>query len=237
LQYSSYSLLQCLPKIRLVCATRETKGKFFSNTALGRSLLKYNVPPLEVKLFTENTLGLSIVYNRIIEESVNDRAILIFIHDDVSIDDLHWVNKTVKALKVFDIVGVAGNKRRLPPQPNWYFTDAQLTPDVKENLSGIVYHQKQSLSQPSLFGAFFQPVKLLDGLMLICHSQTLVTNDIRFDEQFDFHFYDMDLCRQAEMKNLTMGTWNLFVTHDSGGNFGDDKFRSNYEKYLQKWEE
>jgi hypothetical protein len=226
---------QNIPKIRLVCATRETKDNFFSKTSLGCSLIKYNIPSLELKLFTENTLGLPILYNRIIEESVNDRAILIFIHDDVSIDDPHWLTKIVKALKVFDIVGLAGNKRRLPQQPNWYFTDAKLTPDTKENLSGIVYHTQQSQSKPFLYGASFQQVKLLDGLMLMCHSKTLVSNDIRFDEQFDFHFYDLDFCRQAEMENVTMGTWNIFVTHDSYGNFEDEKWRSNYHKYLQKW--
>jgi len=226
---------QNIPKIRLICATRENKDNFFSKTSLGRSLVKYNIPSLEVKLFTENTVGLPILYNRIIEESVNDPAILIFIHDDVSIDDPHWLTKTVKALTVFDIVGLAGNKRRLPQQPNWYFPYTQPTPDTRENLSGIVYHNQESFSQPSLFGAFFQRVKLLDGLMLISHSQTLITNDMRFDERFDFHFYDMDFCRQAEMKNLTMGTWNIFVTHDSGGNFGDERWRSHYKKYLEKW--
>jgi uncharacterized protein (TIGR03032 family) len=226
---------QDIPKIRLVSATREHKDNFFTKTALGRSLLNYNIPSLELKLFTENTVGLPPLYNRIIEESRDDDAILLFIHDDVTIDDPHWLTKTLKALTVFDIVGVAGNKRRLPQQPSWYFTDTQGSADTRENLSGIVYHAQEALAQPSLYGAFFQPVKLLDGLMLICHSQTLITNNLRFDDQFNFHFYDLDFCRQAEVNHVTMGTWNIWVTHDSGGTFGDKTWHSNYDRYLRKW--
>jgi hypothetical protein len=81
----------------------------------------------------------------------------------------------------------------------------------------------------------FQEVKLLDGLLLAAYSETLIKNNIRFDEQFDFHFYDLDFCRQAEMNGVTMGTIPLSLVHESGGNFGTDSWKQGYQKYLQKW--
>ncbi len=37
-------------------------------------------------------------------------------------------------------------------------------------------------------------------------SEILIARDLRFDRQFQFHFYDLDFCRQAEIKGVRMGT-------------------------------
>ena len=57
------------------------------------------------------------------------------------------------------------------------------------------------------------------------------------DEQFEFHFYDMDFCRQAEVKGVTMGTIPLSLMHESGGNFSSEAWKQGYQKYIQKWKE
>jgi len=44
--------------------------------------------------------------------------------------------------------------------------------------------------------------------------------NLGFDERFGFHFYDLDLCRQAEQRGIRTGTWPISVVHESGGNFG-----------------
>jgi GT2 family glycosyltransferase len=87
----------------------------------------------------------------------------------------------------------------------------------------------------SSFGPSGVEVKLLDGLLLAADSATLIGNGLRFDEQFAFHFYDMDFCRQAELKGLRMGTWPLSVVHESGGAFGSQGWRDGYERYLRKY--
>ncbi len=57
---------------------------------------------------------------------------------------------------------------------------------------------------------------MLDGLFLAVSMQTLISaKDLRFDEQFDFHFYDLDFCRSAGKKEVSMGTWPISVTHAS----------------------
>jgi GT2 family glycosyltransferase len=78
-------------------------------------------------------------------------------------------------------------------------------------------------------------VKLLDGFFLAVRSETLLSKGIRFDETFDFHFYDMDFCRQAEEHGLRMGTWTLSAVHESGGSFGTSAWQQGYQKYLDKW--
>ena len=176
-------------KIRLIIATRENEDDFFKNTATGRSFSIYNYPFLEIRLFPNNISGLPTLYNIAIAESISDPAILIFIHDDVHMLDYYWVSQIFSSLQKFDVVGLAGNKRRLSKQPAWAFVDDKFTWDKSENLSGIVGHGKGfPPSNLAVFGPPCQEVKLLDGLMLIADSKTLIQNQIKFDEQFDFHF-------------------------------------------------
>jgi hypothetical protein len=160
----------------------------------------------------------------------------VFIHDDVHLLDYFWVERVLRSLERFQLIGLAGNKRRVPRQPGWAFIDEKLTWDSPQNLSGVVGHGKTfPPSHLSVFGTPGQEVKLLDGLMLATRSQTFIDNQLRFDETFDFHFYDLDICRQAELKTLTMGTCALPVMHESGGSFGSEGWRRGYQKYLDKW--
>ena len=76
----------------------------------------------------------------------------------------------------------------------------------------------------------------MDGLLLAVDSQVLKKAGLRFDERFSFHFYDLDFCRQAEIKHLKMGTIPLSVVHLSGGNM-DQVWRNTYDEYLKKWGE
>ena len=76
----------------------------------------------------------------------------------------------------------------------------------------------------------------MDGLLLAARRDTLVARDVRFDERFLFHFYDLDFCRTARARGLKLGTWPLAVTHQSGGAFGSPGWKSAYQTYLAKWE-
>jgi hypothetical protein len=223
-------------RIRFVVATRETRDNFLTGTAIGKSLSLYRYDFLELRLFPENKRGLPEVYNLAIEEARDEPAILVFIHDDVHLLDYFWVERVLRSLENFQLIGLAGNKRRVPRQPGWAFIDEKLTWDLPENLSGVVGHGKTfPPSHLSVFGKPGQEVKLLDGLMLAARSQTFIDNDLRFDETFDFHFYDLDICRQAELKTVTMGTCALPVIHESGGSFGSESWRRGYQRYLDKW--
>ena len=222
--------------IRFVVATRSSFANFFTDTALGRSLaLYYPLGGVQVRVFESNTAGLPSVYNQAIEESREKPAVLVFCHDDLHLCDFFWSDHLREGLQKYDIVGVAGNRRRVPRQPAWLFLDEKFTWDT-ENLSGVVGHGN-SFPCPdlSVFGPSGVPVKLLDGLLLACDSQMMIDKNFRFDERFDFHFYDLDFCREAERLGLSMGTWPISVVHESGGGFGSPAWDAAYAVYLEKW--
>ena len=160
--------------IRFVCATRENRETFLQRTALGRSLSVYKYPFVELRLFESNTTALPVVYNRAIDEAIERPAILVFIHDDVLMCDYFWPEHIVGALQEFEVVGLAGNRRRVANQPSWVYVNDQLTPDAPEYLSGVIGHGKHFPPDIlSIYGAPCQEVKLLDGLMLACRSRVL----------------------------------------------------------------
>jgi hypothetical protein len=225
-------------KIRFICATRASPETFASGTALGRSLALYRPYAfLEQRVFANNTSGLPTIYNRALREAASDPAILVFVHDDVYLCDFFWPQHLLESLSSFDIVGLAGNRRRVPRQPSWVFIDDKFTWDAAENLSGSVGHGMGFPSQSlGFYGAPSQAVKLLDGVFLAARSETLLANDAFFDERFDFHFYDMDFCREAERKALRMGTSMISVVHESAGAFGSANWRASYARYLDKWQ-
>jgi len=222
-------------KVRVVCATRVSAPAFPAGTALGRSLALYG-PLCELRLFPANVAGLPGLYNRAIEEAAHDPAVLVFVHDDVHLLDFHWPTRIVQGLEHFDILGLAGNRRRVPRQPAWRFLDDRFTRDQRENLSGIVAHGKGwPADYISAYGPPGYEVKLLDGVLLAAHSTRLIAREVRFDPAFDFHFYDLDFCRTAEQRGLRMGTWPISVMHESDGAFGSESWRRGYERYLAKW--
>jgi len=225
-------------RMRVICATRKDREEFFSTAPLGRSLTLNRPPGVEVRLFPRNSEGLPALYNRAISESIQDDVIFVFVHDDIHLCDFHWASRIAGGLGAFDVLGLAGNRRRVPGQPGWLFLDERLTRDSRENLSGVIAHGS-GFAPDSIdaFGPAGQEVKLLDGVLLAVTSATLRATSLRFDERFDFHFYDLDFCRQAERAGLKMGTWPVSVVHESAGNFASAGWRLSYETYLDKWQE
>ena len=222
-----------VPVVRFVVASRESKERFFERTALGKCLRNF---PIEIRLFEKNTKGLPARYNEAIEEARTNPAVLVFIHDDVFLHGFFFADEIIAALTRFDVVGIVGSKRRVPQQPSWAFLSVDGTRDEPENYSGIYgFGKGADLIALNSFGPPCQEVKLLDGFMIAAHSTTLIDKGVAFDERFDFHLYDVDFCRQAEEKGLTMGTWNISAIHEGNNPQGTPDWITAYEKYLDKW--
>lgn len=224
--------------IEIVSATRMSEQDFWQQSALGQSLVRHLAQGAKFKINVayENALGLSEVFNAAIAGAEDDDA-LVFIHDDVWLDEADLSQAILSGLEKFDVVGVAGNKRRLPRQPAWAFTDTQFTWDTKDNLSGKVAHGQSAYGKVSEYGDVPTECELLDGVFLAVRKQTLVARQITFDPQFDFHFYDLDFCRSCRNAGLRLGTWPIQLTHQSGGAFGSPVWLEKYRQYLVKWDE
>ena len=223
---------------RIVAATRSDRATFLAESLLGRSIERVvNREAVELSVYYENTLGLPNLYNASLDQAA-DADVLIFIHDDVWIDDWFLPERLREALEQFNVVGVAGNRRRVPKQPGWWTTDTstQLNDYDLPNLSGSIAHFEGPVARVIYWGEVPSPVKLLDGVFLAARAGTLRQAGVRFDPRFKFHYYDMDFCRQCELAGLTMGTWPIALTHGSPGQTSD-QWRAVYLEYLEKWRE
>ncbi len=235
---ASATALQCSPDIvEIICATRLSEQEFWQRSALGISLQRLRHDHrLVAKIRFENRRGLPEIYNERIA-SAGGADLLIFVHDDVWLDDCFLADRVREGLAVFDVIGVAGNRRRAPGQPAWIFADERLTRDSRDNLSGAVAHGHASCGAVVFYGPAPAECELLDGVLLAVRKSILSASSARFDPQFDFHFYDLDFCRSARQSGLRLGTWPIAITHQSNGSFGSDKWQALYRAYLEKWKE
>ena len=227
--------------IRFVSATRMSREEFWDKSALGRSLLRLEAPEpdrLAARITFENRRGLPAVFNEQIDAAGND-DILVFLHDDVWIDDLFVCDQLEQALKEFQVVGVAGNVRRTAYQPAWAFTrnDREIDWDDRTKLRGAIAHGAQPCGSIVRYGPTRQECELLDGVFLAARRATLGESRLRFDPRFAFHFYDMDFCRSAREKGLRLGCWPIALTHQSPGAYGTPPWDAGYAAYLAKWKE
>jgi len=221
--------------IEIVSATRLAESEFWNKSALGISLRRLADSRLAPRVVFENRLGLPDVFNARIDAQEND-DVLIFVHDDVWIDDFFLADRVTGGLDEFDVIGIAGNRRRVPRQPAWAFMDAKFTWDAKSNLSGRIAHGTHPFGEISVFGDVPAECELLDGVFLAARRSRLKDAHVRFDPRFDFHFYDMDFCRSARKNGLRLGTWPVCLTHQSGGAFGSPGWCDKHRLYLEKWE-
>lgn len=221
--------------IEIITATRLTENDFWNTSALGISLRRLgDGGRLFACVFFENKRGLSEVYNARIA-AVEGGDILVFIHDDVWIDDYFFIDRVIEGLQNYDVIGVAGNRRKVQNQSAWAFVDTGFTWDDKANLSGAVAHGNTPFGNVSFFGAVPADCEFLDGVFLAARKEVLIAQEVRFDTRFDFHFYDMDFCRTARQAGLRLGTWPICLTHQSGGAFGTKQWHEKYQAYIAKW--
>ncbi len=221
------------PVVEIVSATR-LSAEEFGSSPLGVSLARMaRDPRLVPHVVFENHDGLSAVYNERIE-SPDAADVLIFIHDDVWIEDYFFVDRVLEGLSRFDVVGLAGDSRRVPGQRSWLNSPLTQQPD-HPHLRGAAANGDAPLAPVRFFGPNAAECELLDGVLLAARKATLVERHVTFDPQFDFHFYDLDFSRTARRAGLRLGVWPISVTHRSGGAFGSPAFKENGLRYFAKW--
>jgi hypothetical protein len=107
--------------ILIIAATTRRRSEF-ARSNLGASLKRLAFDPrIQCANACQNTRPLPIVFNAHIVPR-NRNRILVFTHDDVRIDDYWLTARLDDGLRCFDVIGVAGNRRRVRDQPAWAFT-------------------------------------------------------------------------------------------------------------------
>lgn len=197
---------------RIIVATQESSKDFWEKTPFGKTCSftkgEHNI---HFDLVFKNKTGLSTLYNQKIKQYPEEK--LIFMHDDVEVHDKFFFEKLDVAFTMYDIVGLAGAKQAEVKSPAmWHL----MCP--RNALSGFVSHYVgPNTWNSSYFGTSPSRVLLLDGLFLAVDAKKLIDNDVYFDEDFDFHFYDLAFCFRANEKKLLMGTYPIFVVHHGLG--------------------
>jgi len=221
--------------LEVISATRYSVEEFWSKSALGLSLRRLSFDSrITARIAVDNKRGLAQVYNEKLA-AVGGDSVVAMLHDDVWIDDHFFYQRVIEGLGRYDIIGVAGNRRRVPQQPAWAFVNSQLTWDERVNLTGAVAHGQFPFGTIKYFGETPADCEILDGIFLATRKSVLTAHDLHFDPRFDFHFYDMDFCRSARQSGLRLGTWPISLTHQSIGAFGGEQWQTGYRTYLEKW--
>ncbi|RYF37099.1 MAG: hypothetical protein EOO21_00270 [Comamonadaceae bacterium] len=224
-------------RVRIISATRMDERTFWKSSALGQSLaIRRNDPRLVFEIAFSNKAGLPKIYNAAIA-GAGPRDALMFVHDDIWLDDPQWLDKLLVALKRYDVVGLAGTRRRVPGQPAWLYTKVEEGRYYLDgqHLSGAVCHGPEAKGKVSYFGPSPARCDLLDGLFIAARADVLQGSRVGFDERFEFHFYDLDFCRTASAAGLSIGTWPIMVTHQSTGAFTSAGWHKGHELYIGKW--
>lgn len=166
-----------------------------------------------------NKCGLSKAYNRqLTSENLVYHDIVLFAHDDVYVDDLKLKGKLYTAINEleYDIVGLAGAGEVKITKPCLWHQMSR-----RESWSGAVSHQLELKGESKLnvtsFGPWPRRCLIMDGLFLAVDLKRVLEVGWKFNENYDFHHYDISSCLDANKKKLKMGTYPIYVTHDSPG--------------------
>jgi len=219
-----------MPIIKIVSCTRGKK----EDTELYKSLKTHRVQ-YEARWFENNTETLPKCYNIAIREYKDYvcKPVLVFVHDDVSIDDAWFGEKILEYSKTFDIMGVAGSTKinMKTGIVAWHLSGDPTS------MFGSVMHKKNGVYWMVDFSrgrSIPHRVATIDGLLMAFTHDAY--GKIQFDERFEFDFYDMDICMSAYKNNLSVGVVPIQVCHQSiGDGINTDAYKITQDVFLEKW--
>jgi hypothetical protein len=219
-----------MKQILIVSCTRGPK----SETKIYKSMSHFSDVKLEI--VEQNNNGLPQVYNRYINnKTLKKHDIVLFVHDDVYIDDLRLRGKLYNNIRAFDIVGLAGCVKPVIKKPVlWHLMSA------RSNHRGVVYHpckvtEDEYAVAATSFGYTPSRVAIIDGLFMAVNLKSVLNSQWKFNENFTFHHYDIAGCLDANNKRLKIGVAPIHVIHDSLGlnSMTDKTWTDSQNKFLE----
>lgn len=213
------------------CTRKDDISETFSFKSLKRLENKIDF------LYDENnTLGLSERYNLVLKEYASKFDIIVFLHDDVYVDDLSVCEKLEHAHKTLDIVGLAGGINPVIKEPAlWHIMCGGFH---SGNLRGAVAHNisKDQIAMTS-FGPTPSRATVLDGLFISVKTECYTKKLWKFNENYKFHHYDIASCIDANRMKLKLGVVPVWVVHNSPGlsSFNDKGFQESQKIFLNEY--
>jgi hypothetical protein len=222
-------------KIAFYFCTRSARAE---DTLTFKSLLRIKEKNNDFDIFykTNNTDGLSKNYNQILNKHQSNYDCIVFIHDDVYVDDFNICDKLAKAHEQFDIVGLAGGiNPRITKHALWHIMCGGFN---SGNLRGAVAHYiNETQHYMTSFGVTPARVAILDGLFLSVSTASAIKSNWKFNENYSFHHYDIASCIDANKKKLKLGVYPIWTIHKSPGLLdpASKTFLENQEKFIEEY--
>jgi GT2 family glycosyltransferase len=213
-----------MKELLIVACTKESN---LDKVPLGSTVWKqkhmHNSVFTDVEVIANNTKGLSECYNKILRDDdiVNNYSVVLFVHDDVELEDINLKDKLLNS--PYDVTGLAGAKmfNKDVPKLAWHLAAP------REMQVGEVAHCHEGKVWTTVFGPTKSRALTLDGLFLAVKPKVLREKGLEFDENFNFHFYDLAFCMRANQKRVTCGVLPIRVVHHG---LGDSMLTEDWEQ-------
>ncbi len=194
--------------ITVVYCTRETKPEHKEHLIKSSGLHKH----IEVIEIINNGESLTKAYNRGLKQAKND--IVVFCHDDLTIETKQWGNKMLKQFEKnpeYGIIGVAGSKN-MPVSGQWWEDRKKMYGRVAHTHDGKTWLSSYSEDQ----GRELEEVVVVDGVFFAVDKTKIKAN---FNENVEgFHFYEITFCFENYLKDVKLGVSTLIrINHQSIG--------------------
>lgn len=212
-----------MSKVLIVTCTKAKTDKEFEQRPIFLSLKRqYEINSnVDIHVFKDNKKGLSECYNEVINNPQNLNKTVLFVHDDVVLEDVFLYEKLINS--PYSITGLAGSKtfNKGSQTLAWHIAAGD-----KSNLIGEVAHSAENKTWTTVFGPTNSRALIIDGLFIACKIKDIVDKQLTFDEDFRFHFYDIAFCLRANTNQVTCGVLPIRVIHYG---LGDSMLTSDWE--------
>lgn len=211
--------------ITIVYCTRESKPEHKEHLIKTSGLHK----EVEVIEIINNGESLTKCYNRGLKQAKYD--IVVFCHDDLSVETKQW---GVKLMKIYDknpeygILGVAGTKH-MSQSGMWWEKRKKMYGRVKHTSGGKTWLSAYSQD----IGNEVEEVIVVDGVFFSCHKGRIKKD---FDETVEgFHFYDVSFSFSNYIDGVKVGVITMIkVNHQSIGQT-NEKWEENRKIFAETY--
>ena len=194
--------------ITVIYCTRETKPEHKEHLIKSSGLHK-NIEVIEL---INNGESLTKAYNRGLKQAKND--IVVFCHDDLTIETKQWGSKLIKLFEKnpeFGVVGVAGSKN-MPESGQWWANPKKMYGKVQHTHEGKTWLSTYSED----LGQSLEEVVVCDGVWFAI-DKTRIKKE--FNENVEgFHFYDVTFAFENYLEGVKVGVTTVIrINHQSIG--------------------
>jgi hypothetical protein len=223
-----------MSKIAIFSCSKDDKRSILEESI--DTINQYIKKPIRTHVLKNNKEGLPKRYNEFLYSSTSTLYdYIVFVHDDVYFDDAMLEAKLLKYHMEYDIVGVAGgNNCKIQNPALWHLMCGGFG---SGNLHGAVAHIHNGLSMTTPFGPSPARVAIIDGVFMSVNVKKVRAAGWRFNENYDFHLYDISSCLDANKKKLKVGVAPINIVHSSPGlrDINDQVFQKNNAQFLKEY--